>query len=183
MPVFRGQPAARQGSQESPDVDPHVVDREAAVPPRVARLVELPDDRADVRLEQSCTEGDQHQSQGERGNPGNGEREVTAHDDDAAVPDRALGAQQAVGHPAARQGQQIDCGGIEPIDRGGGLIGQPHPAVLDGRDHEQHQQRPHAVVAEALPHLCHEEGKEAARVSYPRGFQLRGQRRRASRTD
>ena len=181
MPVLRGQPAAGQGSQERAQVDTHVVDGKAAVPPWIAGGIEFADHCADIRLEQPGAERDQDQPQEKRRNPWNGERKVTAHDDDAAIPDRALGTHQAVGHPTARQGQQIDRGGIQPVDRGGGLVGQPHPAVLDGRDHEQHQQCPHAVVAEALPHFRHEERKQAARVSDPRDFRLHGQRGRSGR--
>ena len=42
-------------------------------------------------------------------------------------------------------------------------------AGRDRRRHEEQQQRPHAVVAEALPHLGEEQGGEAARVTEERG--------------
>ena len=46
---------------------------------------------------------------------------------------------------------------------------KPEPAGGQRRGHVEQQQRPHAVVAEALPHLGEEERGETARVTEERG--------------
>ncbi len=74
----------------------------------------------------------------------------------AALPD------EAVGDPAAAQAHQVDHRGVEPVDGAGFGIGEAETAVRDGGGHVEDQQRAHAVVAEALPHLGQEEGGETA---------------------
>ncbi len=58
--------AADERRDEGAEVDPHVEDREAGVAARVVGRVELADDGADVRLEQSGADDDQHQPEVER---------------------------------------------------------------------------------------------------------------------
>src|SRR6188474_3116904 len=53
-------------------VDAHVVDREAGVTPPVALLIELADEHADVRLEQSCSDDDDQKTEIERRDRRNG---------------------------------------------------------------------------------------------------------------
>ena len=50
--VLRQEPG-EQRPEERAEVDPHVEDREAGVAADVVRAVELPDDDADVRLEEA----------------------------------------------------------------------------------------------------------------------------------
>jgi hypothetical protein len=76
-------------------------------------------------------------------------------------------AEQTIGDPAAGHREQIHAGGVDAVDRGRGLVVEPEAAGLDAGDHRQHQDRAHAVVAEALPHLGEEERGEAARMSGP----------------
>ena len=75
------------------------------------------------------------------------------------------GAEQAVADPAARQRDQIYECRVESVDGSGRLVVEAEAAVRHGIHHEQHEQRPHAVVAEALPHLGEEERVKPARVT------------------
>ena len=81
------QPAGDQRGDERSGVDAHVVERVARVPPHVVRRVELPDQHADVALEQPRAGGDQHQPQVEQGERRNGQADVPRHDHDAADED------------------------------------------------------------------------------------------------
>ena len=78
---------------------------------------------------------------------------------------RALLPDQPVRDPAAEQAQQVRTRDVHAVDRVGGAIVDAEAAVHDRRGHEQHQQRPHAVVGEALPHLREEERRQAARLA------------------
>jgi hypothetical protein len=93
---------------------------------------------------------------------------VPQRDHDAADEDRALLPDQAIGDPAARNRQRVDAEGVEAVDRRGSL-GVHAEAAARGVRHEQHQQGAHSVIAEALPHLGEEQGREAARVPEPLG--------------
>ncbi len=91
---------------------------------------------------------------------------MTCGDHDAtAVEHRAPLAQDAVGDPSAGQPDQVDHRSIKPINRAGLSHIEAKPAFLDASDHEQDQQRAHAVIAEALPHLGEKKGGESARVA------------------
>ena len=61
--------------------------------------------------------------------------------------------------------QQVDAGGVQAIDGSGIFLAEAETAGFDRGDHEQHQDRPHAVVREALPHLEEEQRVDAARVA------------------
>jgi hypothetical protein len=84
---------------------------------------------------------------------------VTERDQNAAVEDGATLAHQPVGYPSARQGERIDAERVQSIDgtRGGRVITEAADRRRGG--HEENEQRPHPVVAEALPHLGEEEGR------------------------
>ncbi len=154
-----------QRGGEGTEVDAHVEDGEAAVPARVVGpVVEVADHRRDVGLEQARAERDQREAGEERHTDRQGQQEVADHDDRAAERDGLPGAEEAVGDPAAREGQQVDHRRVDAVD--GARDGHLHAeaAVGDGGGHVEHQQGTHAVVAEALPHLAHEEGGEAPGV-------------------
>src|SRR5690606_449601 len=57
-------------AEEGTDVDAHVEDREARVAALAAFRIQVPDNRRDVRLEQTRAEDDQDQAQEERDLPG-----------------------------------------------------------------------------------------------------------------
>src|SRR5207244_9206391 len=101
-----------------------------------------------------------------------GEREMAAGDDDAAIEHGAALAEEAVGEPTAGESGQVDHRRVEAVDRTR-LRGLPAEAPGGERGgHEEQQERPHAVVAEAFPHLGEEEGREAERMAEegpPRG--------------
>ena len=105
-----------------------------------------------------------------------------ARDQDAAVEHGAPLADQAIGDPAARQAHHVHHRGVEPVDRAGRAVSKPSPPARPARGHEQDEQRAHAVVAEALPHLGEEQRGEAARMAEERaivaGCERPGQRRR-----
>ena len=168
--------SADERAQQRADVDTHVEDAEAAIAPRIVRRIQFADHRADVRLQEAGS-GDDEQKADEKGFCRRDcEHEVAAHDDGAADEDRPLCPEQAIGDPATGQGREVDERRIDAIDRRGRLIVEAHTAAVhDLVGHEQDQQRPHAVVAEAFPHLGEEKRIQAARV--PEYFSLAGARR------
>jgi hypothetical protein len=76
---------------------------------------------------------------------------------------------EALGDPAAGQCREVNARGVEPVDGGGRLVIEAEAAALHLVHHEQHEQRPHAVVAQPLPHLGEEQRVESARMAGSRG--------------
>ena len=168
--VALAETAADDRAECGTEVDAHVEDCEAGVATRIVFAVHLADDGADVRFQQPGAEHDQHEAEEESLGAGDCQHEVAGHDDDAAKPDRALCAQQPVGNPAAWQRDEVDGGRVQAIDRGRRAVGKAEPAGDDLIGHEQHQQRPHAVVAETLPHFREEQRGKAARMAHDFAF-------------
>ena len=118
MPVDRlPQVAAHQRREERAEVDPHVEDREPRVAALVLGRVELPDDDADVALEQPGAEHDQEQPQIEGRGDGEGHAEVADGDQDPAVEHGAPLPDEPIGDPAAGQAGHIDHRGVKAVDR------------------------------------------------------------------
>ncbi len=110
-------------------------------------------------------ERERRQPQQQRG----GEREVARGGDGGAEHQGAPRAEQPVGDPAAGQAEherQPDPGAEQ---RGGVRLGEPEPALVAGRDGEQHEDRLHAEEAEALPQVAHEQGAEPVGPGPQRG--------------
>ena len=72
---------------------------------------------------------------------------------------------QPVRNPAAAQTHQVHHRRIESVDRAGFGIREPETAFGHAGSEIKDQDRAHAVVAEALPHLGEEQGGQAARVA------------------
>lgn len=86
---------------------------------------------------------------------------MTGGNDDAANEDGIFQTQQPVSRPAAGHGQQIDGGGVRPIDQRRLRVGIAQPAVFVAGRHVQNEERPHAVVAETLPQFREKQGHQA----------------------
>jgi hypothetical protein len=159
------QRAADQGRHEGSEVDPHVEDREAGVAAGPAFGIELAHHRADIGLQQAGADDDQHEPEIERRHALDGHAEVTGRDDDSAPEHGAPLADELVGDPAARQREEIDEGRVEAVD-GARLLGrEAQPSRLGRSRHEEDEQSPHAVVAEALPEFGEEHRRESQRVT------------------
>ena len=91
-------------------------------------------------------------------------------DQDAAVEHGAPLADQAIGDPAARQAGHVHHRRVQPVDRARDARLESQPARRDRRGHEEDEQHPHAVVAEALPHLGEEERRQPARMAEERAI-------------
>lgn len=87
---------------------------------------------------------------------------MTAGDDDGADQHRSLCAQDAVGKPTSWQRQIPNRGNICSVDQPGIFLVQPEPAFGERLGHIEQEDRSHAVVREAFPHLCEKECGEAA---------------------
>src|SRR5665647_1660506 len=111
--------------------------------------------RAHDDEEQPCEEG-RHDGQADQGGS---EGEVPEGDDASADEDCALLTPQLVGDPSAWQGEQVDHRGVEAVDGGRVADVEPEAGIRagGGGGHEEHEQSPHAVVAEPLPHFREEE--------------------------
>ncbi len=160
--------AADERRDERAEVDAHVVDREAGVAPVVLRTIQRADDHGGVALEQAGADDDQRQPDVERRQRLDGHAEVSARDDDAAVEHGAPLADQPVRHPPARQAGHVDHRRVEPVHRAGDAGLEAQATGRDRRRHEEDEQRAHAVIAEALPHLGEEERRQPARVAEER---------------
>ena len=163
------QPAAHQRRRRRADVDAHVEDGERAVAARVVLPVHAPDQRRDVGLEEAIARDEKAERRVERSERGKGHQEMADGHEDAAGDDRRSQAEVPVGEEAAEERRQVDEARVPLVDRR--RVGGLPPELLDQVEHEQ---RAHAVVAEALPHLGGEEQVEALRVAG--AHQLRGGR-------
>ena len=107
-------------SDERPDVDSHVENREARIASRSALGIKLADDRRDVRLEQPGADDDENEAEEKRlvrEQDRQRDGDVAERDEHAAVPDGALKAQPPVGDPAAGERRQVDRRRVDPDDR------------------------------------------------------------------
>ena len=157
--------AADERRDEATQVDPHVEDREAGVAASIVGRVELPDDRADVRLQQPGAEHDQHETGVEKRRHVEREAEVAERDQNAAVKHGVALAEQPVGDPPARNRREVDGRRVQTVDGRRAARLESEPAVGDARRHEQNEERAHPVVAEALPHFGEEQRAQTAGVA------------------
>ena len=162
------------GARKRAGVDAHVEDRERAVTACVALLVEVAHHRGDVRLEEAVAQHEDHEAdveEAEIAGDGGGECELADGHQQAADDHGLALAEVVVGEPAADQRREIHEAGEEPVELQRLRLRPAEAGVgrLDARDQRQHQQRAHAVVAEAFPHLGGEEQEQSFRMAEP-GF-------------
>ncbi len=151
--------------EEGAHVDPHVEDRKTRIAPIVVRGIQLADDCTDVWFEEAGTEHDQHES-GVEAWPGIDRQAVVSHrDEDSAVEHGIALAYEPVGDPASRNTHEENRGGVETIDRGCRGDVESESPICRFANHEQHEDRPHSVVAESLPELGEEKRRQASRVT------------------
>ena len=155
------------------DVDGHVVDGEGAVDLAVVAFVDLAHQVAGVGLEQAVADHDhaQRHEQEHRAVRRHHHQCVADRQHDCAQQHGVTGAEELVANPAADRGRNVD-------QRGRRAPGQVGRRVLEAQPlhHVVDDQRLHAVVAEALPHLDQEYGRERAGVGNGRhgGIHVRG---------
>ena len=137
--------------------------KEAELHGRKIAQVERAEQRRNVGLEKTVADDEQPEREVQQRRERH--REVAHRHDEAADQDRLAGTEPAVGDIAADYGREINQAGVSPIqrERVGAL-------VVERVDQVQHQQRAHAVVAEALPHLGEEERREAPRMPKERAI-------------
>ena len=147
------------GPSSRADVDGHVIQREGRIAPRAIVAIQLAHQCAGIALEQSGAQHDDAQSEQESAAAaGDCQDHVSQRDQRAAPEDGGLRAQQPVRDPATGHGRNVDRRSVKTVDGRGGAVVNPESAVRHLVHQEQQQQRAHAVVAEALPHLGEEEG-------------------------
>ena len=101
---------------------------------------------------------------GDKGQRRERQGKVPKHDDEAAEQHAAKLAEPAVADDAADD-RRAPCGTrVGAVDRCCVRIGHGQPAGGGRRGHVEHQERPHPVVAESLPHLDHEERGKSGRI-------------------
>ena len=159
------EPADDERGGEGAEVDAHVEEREAGVAPGVAVRVEPADERADARLEQACAERDQDQAGVERRDGIEREGVVSGGDDESADEHRAPRPDEVIREVASEDAYHVARHGVVAIDLRREFLVHAHPAHRQGGDHEQQQDRPHAVVGEPFPHLGVEQHAQAAGVA------------------
>ena len=180
-----GEPAHDQRRGERAEIDAHVEEREASVAPRIAVRIESADERADARLEETGAERDQDEPRVE-GRYGIERQGVVARgDDQAADKDGPACADEIVREVAPEDAHHVTRHGIVTVDLRRILLVEAQAAHRQRGDHEQEQQRPHAVVGEPFPHLCVEQHAQPPGVApdapvipfgmLGRGFGVRGQ--------
>ena len=163
-------------AEKRPGVDTHVEDGEARVTPRAAFGVQLRDDRADVGLQQAHAEHRDEQPH-EKQQLGAGRHQgVAGHNEDAAREDRTLLTYEAVGNPATKQARKVTTCQVETVDGACRLVREPETTLGGSGSHEEDENCPGAVVAEALPHFREEEGSDATWLAEDLGFRCGGYR-------
>ena len=148
-------------------VDAHVEDREARVATAIALLVQRADDRAHIGFEQARAGGDEREAAVERREGVEREGEVAQRDQDAAEQDGVVLADQPIRDETAENCRAPGAARVGAVDRGRLGRAEAHAAGADRRDEIQDEEGPHPVIAEALPHLREEQGREPAGVSCP----------------
>ena len=106
------QPSAGEGREEGAEVDPHVVEREAGVAPRVVGRVELAHHRADVRLQEPGAEDHEREAEieGRRGSERRGRRARSRmRTPPRASPGAGRGSGRRASRPAARACRRAPC--------------------------------------------------------------------------
>ncbi len=162
--------AAKQGGNGRSKVHAYVKDRETPVPLAAGRRIERADNRGDVRLEETVTANQQSQRSKKRealndhdkfvafeqGTEIEPHQKLTGGHQDAAKNHGAPLPQEAVGQPTAEKGRHVDHRRIGAIYGIGVLVAVAEKAL----HHVEHQQRPHAVEGEPLPHFGKEEREQ-----------------------
>ena len=159
------EPADDQGRGERAEVDAHVEEREAGVAARVAMRVESPDERADARLKQPGAEGDEDEPGVERGRGIERQQVMPGGDDESADENRAPGTDKVVCKVASEDAHHVARHGVVAVNLRGQTLIHPHPAHRQGSEHEQQENRPHAVVGKPFPHLGVEQHAQPAGVA------------------
>ena len=178
--------AAHQRRERGAEVDAHVEDRERAVAPRVTLRIQPADLGGDVGLERAVAEDQEHQRREEP--TLHRHQEVADGHQDATQHHRLALSQHPVGEHATEERREVHERGVQTIDLrrqrlrvemaegvfehpAHGVETQHLPAHVGVQeqvvDHVQHQQRAHAVVREALPHLGEEQHVQPDRMPEP----------------
>ena len=163
--VVLAQPAGHQGGGHGADVDGHVEQLEAGVPPDVVVVVQAADDRRQVRLDEAGADGDQDDPRPGEGGDGDRQADVAGHDDHAPVKGRRPRPDDPVGEDAPGNGQQVDGGAVGGQDDLAGVVAQAQAAVRRGVGDEVQQDGAHPVVGETLSHLDVEHPGQAPGVA------------------
>ncbi len=143
---------------------PDIEERESRVAPLVAGLVDLAHHRRHVRLEESGADDDEAQPEVEHVHAREREAEMSRGDDQAADHERASRADPAIGEIAADERREVHERRVIPVEPRR-VFGVP----VERLGEEEHEDRAHPVVREALPHLGGREQRETARVAEERG--------------
>ncbi len=175
--------AADQRRKERAEIDPHVEDREGAVPSRITLGVKASDLCRDVRLEGAVAEDQEQQRREEKRLDGH--EEMADRHQDGAEDHRAALADYPVREHPSEEGGQVDERGVEPVDLRGERLWRERPedrlepAFNEAKpehplpdigmqeqvvDHVEDEKRAHPVVGEALPHLGEEEDEQTGRM-------------------
>ena len=91
-----------------------------------------------------------------------GKREIANRHNDRAELHSALRAEELVGEQPADQRRQVNQRGVAAVEAGRLLVGKEEMLGEIER-----KQRPHAVIAEPLPHFSREQPRELARMAEP----------------
>jgi len=137
---------------KSAKVDAQVEQRETAVATWITLVIERSEERRSVGLERTRAQSDQHQADRHPAQTGqNRQRDVTAHDDDAAVERGPFHPQHPVGHPPAQHGGEVNQTAVGTDDAGGGRLGQAQSTVGHRVIEVVPEDGEHPVERETLP--------------------------------
>ncbi len=193
---FFARSAANQRRQKRADIDADIEDGISAVAARIAGRVKPADLGRDIRLKAAGAEDQRQQREQEqlldRHHEMADRHQHRADDDSAAL------AEHAVGQKPAEDRREIDEPGVKPpdlrrqrlhveraedafqralegeqADDVAGMIGQQEIFR-----HVEHEQRAHAVIGKALPHLGGEQVSQPARMAEQVALPRRGGRHR-----
>ncbi len=159
---------ADQRGEDGAEVDAHVKDGHAAVlASAVLIFVQFADHRRDVRLEKAVAEDHETERHVEERNLRDGHGQIAESREDGPDDDALPFADVAIGHETAQNRRQVDQAREPAVDRPGMfrddlLLAHVHEQELR---HVQHEDGPHAVVAESFPCFRGKKPRQPFRVS------------------
>ena len=161
--------SADERTEKRAKVDAHVERGKTRIAPRASFWIQIGDNRADAGFQQARADHDQAETKIERRRRGNGKRVVAGRNHTAAPEHGPTQSEKPIGNPAAGQRDKPHGGGIQTVNCRCRHIVETHSARGHGIGQKQHEDRAHAVVAEALPHFGEEERGKSSRMSKPPG--------------
>ena len=162
VPVVVLEQTGDERSDEGADVDRHVEVQEALVTTRIAIVIEATDDRRQIRLDETGTDGDADKADPRRHHLRYRQDDVTGHDDETAPQGGDPRPENPVGEDTAGNRHEQHRSAIGGHHHLTGIDRQPEAAICQGVGDEVNEDGPHPEPGEPLPHFHLEHPRQTA---------------------